>query len=138
MMDHFRGLQQPKVKWVWTPELRKEFQDAKKEIIRLVENGVKTCNTNLMTCILTDWSKIGIGFLFTQKRWDCSLEKAPRCCNEGWQIVFAGSKKCLGTGSRYAPVEVEALGVAWSLEKARMFTLGCPNLLVTTDQQGSG
>ena len=26
-------------------------------------------------------------------------------------------------------------GVAWSLEKARIFTLGCPDLLVTVDHQ---
>ena len=79
-MDRFSALQQPKAKWAWTPELRKEFQDAKKEIIRLVKNGMKTYDTKLMTCISTDWSKIGIGFLVTQKRCDCSLDKAPRCC----------------------------------------------------------
>ena len=27
--------------------------------------------------------------------------------------------------SRYIPIEGEAFGVAWSIEKARMFTLGC-------------
>ena len=35
----------------------------------------------------------------------------------------------------YAPIEGEVLGVVWSLEKARMFTLGCPNLLVTVDHE---
>ena len=61
------------------------------------------------------------------------MEKAPRCCKEGWQIVFAISKKCSGAESWYAPIEGEAFGVALSLEKARMFTLGCPDLLVTVD-----
>ena len=31
--------------------------------------------------------------------------------------------------------EGEAFGVAWSLEKARMFTLGCLDLLVAIDHQ---
>ena len=103
-MTHFRDLQRPKAKWVWTPELKEEFQKAKKEIIKRVGNGVKTYDIKQMTCISTDWSKIGIGFLVTQMMCGCGLEKAPRCCKEGWQIVFAGSKKCSGTKSRYAPV----------------------------------
>ena len=61
----------------------------------------------------------------------CTLEKAPRCCSDGWQIIFTGSKKCSGVESRYTPIEGEAFGVAWSIEKARMFTLGCLDLLVT-------
>ena len=83
----------------------------------------------------TDWSKFGIGFLVTQKHCSCPLDEAPRCCKDGFKIVFAGSKKCLDAESRYAPIEGEALGVVWSLDKARMFTLGCPDLLVTVDHQ---
>ena len=71
-----------------------------------------------------------MGFLVTQNNFMCPMEKVPRCCNDGLQIVFTGSKKCSGTESGYAPLEGEAFGVAWSLEKARMFTLGCPDLLV--------
>ena len=56
-------------------------------------------------------------------------------CKDGFKIVFAGSKRCSGAESRYAPIEGEALGVVWLLEKARMFTLGCPNLLVTVDHE---
>ena len=95
------------------PELREEFRKAKEEIVNRVKNGVKTYSIHKMTCLSTDWSKGGIGFLVTQKRCDCSLEKALRCCKEGWQIVFAGSKKCSGAESRYALVEEEALGVAY-------------------------
>ena len=36
---------------------------------------------------------------------------------------------------RYAPVEGEALAVAWSLEKTKYFTQGCRNLLVVTDHK---
>ena len=61
------------------------------------------------------------------------MENAPRCCREGWVLVFAGSRRCTDAETRYAPICGEALGVAWSLTKARMFTLGCKDLLVTTD-----
>ena len=63
-----------------------------------------------MTCVATDWSKLGIGFLVTQKH--CDLP----------------SGKCY-------PVDCEAFGVVWSLENARMLTLGCPDLLGTVPHQ---
>ena len=63
-----------------------------------------------MTCVATDWSKLGIGFLVTQKH--CDLP----------------SGKCY-------PVDCEAFGVVWSLVNARMLTLGCPDLLGTVPHQ---
>merc|ERR1712082_3524 len=42
-MDNFRDLTKPTCKtWAWTPTLREEFANSKKEIISRVENGVKT------------------------------------------------------------------------------------------------
>ena len=37
--------------------------------------------------------------------------------------------------TRYAPVEGEALAIAWSLEQTRHFTQGCDELLVVTDHK---
>ena len=37
--------------------------------------------------------------------------------------------------SDYAPVEGEALAVAWSLEQTKFFTMGCNDLLVNTDHK---
>ena len=37
--------------------------------------------------------------------------------------------------TRYAPVEGEALAIAWSLEQTRYFTQGCDNLLVVTNHK---
>ena len=51
---------------------------------------------------------------------------------------MAGRSSLLGVRSarvRFAYFAGEVFGVAWSLEKARMFTLGCPDLLVTVDHQ---
>ena len=70
-MANFQDLRKPKINFVWTPELKKEFQDAKKEIIKLVENGMKLYDISRRTCCSTDWSKIGIGFLITQKWCQC-------------------------------------------------------------------
>ena len=63
------------------------------------------------------------------------MEEAPVFCEEGWQLVFAGGKNCFGAESCYSLVEGEMLGIAWALDKARMFTLGCEDLLVSTDHQ---
>ena len=43
-----------------------------------------------------------------------------------------------GPELRYSPTKGEALAVAWSIEHARMFTLGCQNLLVSTDHKPVG
>ena len=135
-MNNFRDLVKPSNEpWEWTPTLRVEFKLAKEEIIRRVKDGVKYYDVNKLTCVSTDWSKVGTGMLVTQKHCDCKLENTPRCCKDGFKIIFAGSKRCSGAESCYAPIEGEALGVVWSLEKARMFTLGCPGLLVTVDHQ---
>merc|ERR1712082_119488 len=97
--------------WIWTPTLMEEFEKSKKEIISRVENGVKTYDINKLTCVSSDWSKTGIGMLVSQKYCDFSLATAPRCCKEGFKIVFAGSKRCSSAESRYAPIEGEVLGV---------------------------
>ena len=133
-MTNFRDLTKPTVKtWQWTDALQAEFEAAKLEILRRVEDGVRTFDVRKQTCLATDWSKLGLGFLVLQKNCECSMEMAPRCCREGWVLVFAGSRRCTDAETRYAPICGEALGVAWSLTKARMFTLGCKDLLVTTD-----
>ena len=133
-MNNFRDLVKPTVKtWMWIPTLSAEFKKAKEEIVKRVKEGVKAYDVNKLTCVSTDWSKLGVGFLVMQKHCDCEITNAPVCCKEGYKLVFAGIKKCSDAESRYAPIEGEAMGVVYSLEKARMFKLGFPNLLVTVD-----
>ena len=64
-----------------------------------------------------------MGFHLTQKHCGCNA-KVPGCCKTGWPMVLAGSKFTKCAESRYAPVEGEALAVAWALYKTRHFTLG--------------
>ena len=41
----------------------------------------------------------------------------------------------MGPEERYAPIEGEALGLAWALEQTKYLTLGCENLTVATDHK---
>ena len=59
----------------------------------------------------------------------------PDCCTDGWRIVLAGSRFLQPAEERYAPIEGEALAVAWGLEQTKYFTRGCKDLLVVTDHK---
>ena len=63
-----------------------------------------------------------------------SLE-APLCCKGGWRLALFGSRHLTPAEQGYAPIEGEALAVAYCLHKARLFLLGCPNLLLVTDHR---
>ena len=107
---------------------------AKEKIVDLVKEGVKSFQINRVTVVNADWSKIGIGFALLQKHcgcWGVDL----RCCREGWKLCLVGSRFCSGAESRYAPIEGEALGVAWALQKARHYVMGCPALFVGVDHK---
>ena len=63
------------------------------------------------------------------------MTDAPNCCRDGWRLIFAGSRFTTDAESRYAPIEGEALAIAYALEKCKMFTLGCNDLTVATDHK---
>ena len=134
-MAPFRSLVKPNSIFRWTPQLTKLFEESKDKILKQVEAGVRHYSLERPTCLQTDFCKDGIGYLLLQKFCDCSLEKAPLCCHNGWRIVFAGSRFTKGAETRYAPTEGEALAVAWALNHAHIFTKGCTNLIVSTDHK---
>ena len=76
----------------------------------------------------------GIGYFFLQKHCQCA-STIPECCTDGWKITLAGSRFLSPAEQRYAPVEGEALAVAWSLEQTKYFTQGCTKLIVVTDHK---
>ncbi|KAK3883907.1 hypothetical protein Pcinc_011809 [Petrolisthes cinctipes] len=53
----------------------------------------------------------------------------------GWRLALCGSRHLTEAEAGYAPIEGEALAVAWCLRKARLFLLGCPNLVLVTDHR---
>lgn len=130
----FRELLKPKTPFCWTDALQRAFAKSKLHIVSEVERGVKIFDKEKPTCLATDWSKAGVGFLLYQKQCSCPSKK-PHCCKEGWQVVLVGSRFTNPAESRYAPVEGEALVVAYSLGRARHFVLGCKDLIVAVDHK---
>ncbi len=134
-MATFRELVKPNSKYQWTDELKILFEKCKEKIIDQVREGVKRFDTKRITCIQTDFSHDGVGYLLLQKYCNCSLENVRVCCEDGWKLVFAGSRFTKGAEQRYGPTEGELLAVAWSLNHAHIFTKGCSNLIVSTDHK---
>ncbi|XP_063884703.1 uncharacterized protein K02A2.6-like [Scylla paramamosain] len=52
-----------------------------------------------------------------------------------WDVNLQENRHLTPAETGYAPVEGEALAVTWCLRKARLFLLGCPNLLIITDHR---
>ena len=73
--------------------------------------------------------------MLSQKYCDCVSDRSFGCCADGWKITLAGSRFLHQAEKNYAPVEGEALAVAWSLEQTKYFTLGCNDLVVVTDHK---
>ena len=134
IMAPFRELLKPAIKFEWTPELNKAFESSKLEIVRLVKAGVKMFDTELITCLSTDFCKTGLGWILQQKTCECQVI-SPICCNGGWRLVLAGGRFTIPAESRYSPTEGEALAVAVGLECSKYYTLGCKKLVVATDHK---
>ena len=135
VMQPFRELVKVNSKFHWNDALDKLFQESKQLLLSKVSDGIRMFDINRYTCVQSDWSKEGIGYLLLQQHCDCPLDKAPVCCPDGWKMIYAGSRFTHPAESRYSPTEGESLAVAWSLEHSRLFTLGCKNLIVSTDHR---
>ena len=103
-----------------------------------VTNGlycICTFDTSRRTCLQTKWSKDGIGYLLLQQYCKCKSKNVPICYPDGWRLVYAGSRFTTPTEAGYSPTEGESLAVAWALDNAKMFVLGCRDLIVSTDHK---
>ena len=116
----------------WDERLSNAFQKSKDHICEEIQKGLAYFDITRKTCLITDWSQQGIGFLLYQKKCQCA-ECDPVSCKEGWQLVFCDSRWLGPSEKNYKPTEGEALAVAWALRKARMFLLGCPNFKILVD-----
>ena len=134
IMAPFKPLLSPKTKFFWSDDLEQAFQSSKVELIDAIKNGVQIFDPTLKTCLTPDWSKKGIGYWLRQKYCNCDSD-IPDCCSTGWKITLAGSRFLKDAEQRYAPVEGEALAIAWALHDTKYFTLGCDDLVITTDHR---
>ena len=136
-MEPFRELLKPAQKGrkiYWDDNLTKLFEESKQVIIAAIADGIKSFKTGEWTCLMPDACKTGIGYLLSQKRCKCE-EINPYCCTGGWQTVLAGSRFTKDAETRYAPVELESLAIAWGLENTKHYTLGNQKLIVATDHK---
>ena len=133
-MKPFRHLLKPATKFEWTDELNQLFNESKEIIVEEMKDGVRLFDASRPTCLSTDWSVDGIGFLLTQKYCSCTA-MTPTCCPDGWKLCLVGSRFTTPAESRYAPIEGEALAVAYALHQTRYYVLGCSNLIVATDHK---
>ena len=135
LMEPFRCLLQKKQPFYWDKRLQERFEISKAEIVKHISTGVKAYDMDKSTCLATDWSKEGLGFSLMQKHCKCSGPPDPNCGVGHWKIVFAGSKTTNGAQRRYCPVEGECLAAAYGLERCRMYTLGCRDLILAVDHK---
>ena len=134
VMAIFKPFLSPHCKFSWSHELEEAFQQSKEAIISAIREGVEIFDTQKRTCLRPDWSTHGIGYFLLQQHCSCP-SRIPDCCSEGWRITLAGSRFLSSAEQRYAPIEGEALAVAWGLEQTHYFTQGCDDLLVVTDHK---
>ena len=134
VMEPFRHLLSTKTPFAWSSELEAAFKASKEAIIKACVDGVRTFDPNLPTCLATDWSRMGIGYWLCQKHCQCAGE-TPRCCRDGWQTVYMGSRFCTNAETRYAPIEGEALAAAWGTAKCKHYLLGMPHWTLAVDHK---
>lgn len=134
MMEPFKPLLSPKCPFKWSAALDEAFEQSKEAILKEIRHGVEIFEPGRPTYLNSDWSKTGIGYWLRQKHCTCK-STSPACCPSGWRVTLAGSRFLRDAERRYAPIEGEALAVAWALEDTKFFTLGCRNLTVATDHK---
>ena len=134
LMQPFHQLLSKNAEFSWSPQLQTAFDTARQEIVKLVTNGVQSFQLDTWTCIITDWSKSGVGYVMWQKRCSCHTIH-PTCCKSGWALISCGSRFCTSAEQNYHPIEGELLAVTWALKKTAYYTLGLEKLLLLVDHK---
>ena len=138
LMQPFRELLKTtdtKSKYVyWDENLRKLFESSRCRISEIAKEGLMYFDTRKPTVVITDWSKIGIGFVLLQKYCNCSDDNI-LCCPNGWKLAYCGSRFLHASEQNYPPIDGEALAVSWALKKARLFLLGNQGFKVYSDHE---
>ena len=82
IMELFRDLIKPNKKFFWDENLDTLFHQSKENIADCVKSEVSYFDANKKTCLQTDWTHTGIGYLLQQQHYSCE-SKLPRCCKDG-------------------------------------------------------
>ena len=71
LMEPFRMLLKKDTEFAWSQELQESFEQAKEEIVKLVESGVRCFRLGKWLALVTNWNKTVLGFVLWQKRCNC-------------------------------------------------------------------
>ena len=113
-----RTLLKKNVPYEWTAEHEKAFLEAKSAISRPCL--LNHYDTRRNTFILTDASKLnGLGYALFQEEG-----------NEKF-LIQCGSCSLSDVEKRYAPIELEAMAVAWAIKKCYLYLLGSEFTVIT-------
>ena len=85
----------------------------------------RTFDLNLHTELITDASRIGLGFAL--------LQVDPMTGNR--HLIQCGSRSLTGPESRYAVCELEGLAILYAITKCRHYLLGMDHFTVVTDHK---
>ena len=108
---------------VWEETQERCFEEVKKILTGPLIMGYY--NPTFTTEVITDASKIGLGFILRQ--FD---KKADR-----WRLIQCGSRAISDTESRYAVCELEGLAILFALRKCRHYLIGMANFDILTDHK---
>ena len=92
IMQPFRDLVKPNSKFYWDSTLQNLFEESKHQLIASATEGIKSFDKSRNTGLQTDWCREGIGYLLLKQHCNCTSDKVPLCCKDGWKLVMAGSR----------------------------------------------
>ena len=72
-MAPFHHLLSPATGFAWTDDLEEASVASKKKIIEMIQIGVFAFDMDLETCLSTDYSKEGMGWILQQKTCICAM-----------------------------------------------------------------
>lgn len=108
LMEPFRKLLSKHAEYLWTDDMQKAFETAKVEMVKLVAQGVTSFKLDKWICLVTDWSRVGVGFVIWQKNCPCTTIH-PTCCQGGWSLITCGSRFCTPRRDTLPPHRRQAL-----------------------------
>ena len=123
--EPLRQLTKKGVAWLWLPEHQEAFEKAKSVLTSDLVAGY--FDPAKETVIVTDASRLkGLGWALLQR--DKTNPKKTT-------LIQCGSRSLTDTETRWATVELEMLGLQWSIEQCRFYLLGCQDFLVIVDHR---
>ena len=76
IMQPFRDIVEPNTKFHWD-SIEQLFWNSKELILSAINESIQSLNPTRPTCLQTDWSKAGIGYLLLQKYCQCETSTTP-------------------------------------------------------------